>query len=254
MGGPAVNVKEELKAVLRDLGDPTRAPTARRRARALLDQVTPELLSRAEQELLAEGLDTHQLQELCDVHLEVLGEALGAQGPTLEPDHPIATLTAEHQIILSQLDLLERTAAELGSRVPDDAPRLLETVRSIVHHLLETESHHQREEQALFPFLEQHGITGPPRIMRQEHELLRPQKHALRAVLDGGAPLTEIVAGVRDIGPKLAAQLRQHIHKEDHILYPTALSVLSADEWSEVKARSDAIGYCCYTPGKQRAG
>lgn len=36
--------------------------------------------------------------------------------------------------------------------------------------------------------------------------------------------------------------------KEDNILYPIALQLLSPDEWEKVKKECDKIGYCCFTP------
>ena len=44
--------------------------------------------------------------------------------------------------------------------------------------------------------------------------------------------------------------IREHIFKEDNILYQIALQVLSKKEWKEVKKGCDKIGYCCFTPSK----
>jgi DUF438 domain-containing protein len=47
----------------------------------------------------------------------------------------------------------------------------------------------------------------------------------------------------------IASTLREHIFKENNILYPMALQVV-ADEgvWQRLKTECDAIGYCCFTP------
>jgi DUF438 domain-containing protein len=50
------------------------------------------------------------------------------------------------------------------------------------------------------------------------------------------------------IAESIAADLAVHIFKEDHILYPTALAVLSRDDWRELREMFDAIGYCDFTP------
>ena len=40
-------------------------------------------------------------------------------------------------------------------------------------------------------------------------------------------------------------------YKEEHILYPTALKVLSDAEWLAIRNQSDEIGYCLIRPGDQ---
>ena len=46
-------------------------------------------------------------------------------------------------------------------------------------------------------------------------------------------------------------QKRDHIFKENNILYPTSLEVIQdADTWQKLKDACDKIGYCCFTPEK----
>ena len=43
--------------------------------------------------------------------------------------------------------------------------------------------------------------------------------------------------------------LREHIYKENNILYPAALQVIEDDRvWQKLKDECDSIGYCCFTP------
>ena len=47
----------------------------------------------------------------------------------------------------------------------------------------------------------------------------------------------------------LAPTLREHIFKENNILYPTALEVIDNTEvWVRLKGECDKIGYCCFKP------
>lgn len=176
--------------------------------------------------------------------MELLRERLEAQRP-IEPDHPIGILMAEHEVILGKLDELENIVkqAEIGEGE-------LERLRDVAHHLLDAESHHKREEEVLFPELEARGVTGPPMIMRTEHEELRAKKHELHELIGAYAELRpeEFKAKLTDVGSFLVGHLRDHIFKEDRILYPTAMAVIEDGRWSEIKARFDRIGYCCFTP------
>jgi uncharacterized protein len=75
---------------------------------------------------------------------------------------------------------------------------------------------------------------------------IRAQIKALRTAL-----------GVRDaeqtraIYTKAADAIRQMFYKEEHILYPTALKMLTEAEWVEIRDQSDEIGYCLVRPGDQ---
>ena len=42
--------------------------------------------------------------------------------------------------------------------------------------------------------------------------------------------------------------LSSHFFKENTILFPTALQVITDDEWKEIRNEFDEIGYCCFTP------
>jgi hypothetical protein len=168
-----------------------------------------------------------------------------------ERNHPVSILMEEHEIILENL-------AELGEIVGQveagdgfaHISNQLERLREISHLLLETESHHQREEEALFPRLERHGVTGPPQVMRLEHEELRARKRRLAELAEQAENMSyqEFSRELREVGGYIANNLRDHIFKEDNILYPTALQTLEADEWPEVSREFDRIGYCCFTP------
>lgn len=129
---------------------------------------------------MQEGFSQEELRRLCSVHLEVLGEELERQRSEAEATHPIGILMAEHKIILEKLNELRRIVGQTAAtRGFDELGDRLHRLKEIACLLLDTESHHQREEEALFPRVERHGVTGPPRIMRLEHEELRAKKARL---------------------------------------------------------------------------
>lgn len=167
---------------------------------------------------------------------------------SLADDHPIATLLDEHQAILAKLARL----VELVGRTDVPERGGLEELAALAVHLIGVEPHHRREEQVLFPALEERGIHGPPEMMAFEHVRLRAMKHALRDLAE------LLLEGDRGLWPEarataetLAQLLRAHIAKEDDILYPLALRVIRDPAvWAELRRRCDAIGYCCTHPGR----
>ncbi|MEW5902404.1 MAG: DUF2249 domain-containing protein, partial [Acidobacteriota bacterium] len=165
--------------------------------------------------------------------------------------HPVHTLTQEHLVIQENLrelaGLIERLGAKdsLESLGPD-----LAKLQDIAHHLVEAESHHQREEDVLFPVLEKHDIIEPPKIMRLDHEEFRKRKTELHEIAQHpqNFDFRTLKDKVVDLGTYLARELDSHIFKEDNILYQIALQVLTPEEWAEVKRECDKAGYCCFTP------
>jgi uncharacterized protein len=107
-----------------------------------------------------------------------------------------------------------------------------------------------REENVLFPMLEKHGVTEPPSIMWIEHNQIRELKKKLQALIQG---FTADKFGVFkqelwDTAKELGNLLSSHLYKENNILFPAALSVVTGEEWVEIRQEFDRIGYCCFTP------
>lgn len=169
---------------------------------------------------------------------------------SLPPGHMVRTLMEEHEHIRLQLDRLEtatRAIAGGGGAGNGDQPHL-ESALDAGRKLAGAEPHHRREEEVLFPALAKRGLHGPPEVMTAEHVELRRLKAEVvsesEACLAGRQarrePLTRAALA-------LVAMLRAHIVKENNVLYPMALGLIRDDgTWSELRARADAIGYCCH--------
>ncbi|MEM2960253.1 MAG: DUF438 domain-containing protein [Candidatus Bathyarchaeia archaeon] len=241
--------KEELKKVLKELRAEKNFAMVDKEIRSLLQDVDPETLSFVEQELTEEeGIDPEDLRRPCKIYLGATGIKRGKH--ELNEAHPISILKIEHEIILDNLKALERIAKKIKSNIsPDQFNDELKRLEPIAALLLEAESHHQREEKALFPRLEEHGIIGPPNVMRMEHEDLRARKRILKKLLDerGEFDRNYLANRIFELGNHIALTLKDHIHKENNILYPLALRVIPENEWNKIREEFDAIGYCCFT-------
>lgn len=166
----------------------------------------------------------------------------------LPEDHLLSLLYSEHEIIITILKTMETNANKLREvqnlEQAEPAIRLLKTT---VKNLLAAEPHHQREEQILFPQMENRGISGPPSVMRMEHETLREKKHHLQKLLSEKPTedFQEFRENISNTAYSIVELLRAHIHKENMILYPMAYRAIQGDAiWKEMKERSDKIGDC----------
>lgn len=241
--------KDELKRVLKELKSEEDLARINEKVRSLLRDVDPETLSIVEQELMAEGLSPEDFRRLCEIHLKAI--TIREESHKTESSHPISILKAEHEVILDNLKALERIVKRVKSDTNlGQLNKDLKKLEPILELLLEAESHHQREEKSIFPRLEERGITGPPNVMRIEHEDLRARKKALKKLLDERNTLDHnyLANKVYELGMYIVLTLNDHIYKENNILYPLALRTIPENEWGRIREEFDAIGYCCFTP------
>lgn len=136
--------------------------------------------------------------------------------------HPVDELTREHQTILLVLGAMERELRPLHDGAPIRRAFWGSALEFLEHYA--DRCHHGKEEQLLFLELERAGLPaehGPTACMRQEHELGRNgRRRMVAAVQDGnGVALAHAAGGYVEL-------LREHIGKEDQVLFPMAKSVL----------------------------
>ncbi|MEE9611740.1 MAG: DUF438 domain-containing protein [Desulfatiglandales bacterium] len=249
---PGEDKKEQFKELLKELKEGEVSEEAKEKAKELLQAVDAKTLGTMEQELIREGVSRNEIREsLCDIHLEVLKDSLVSKRIEVSKPHPVHTFMEEHKIILDSLNELDSLIGRLKEKNSfESMGQDREKLKDIAHHLVEAESHHQREEEVLFPALEKHDIVEPPEIFKMDHAEFRKRKQELYQLSHNQQDYNfeEFKAKVVELGEYLTKELDSHIFKEDNILYQIALQVLSSEEWEEVKKECDKMGYCCFTP------
>lgn len=238
----------ELTEVLRRLNVEGVTEELKEKATDIVANINPLELSIAEQKLVEEGMNPHDLRHLCDIHMEVLKDELNKLKTEVEPGDVLHTMIGEHDKILGFLkDLEEINFAIQKAENITKATIELDKLKITAANLLEAESHHKREEDVLFAELENRSITGPTRIMRMEHDDLRARKRRLKELAEGvlQAKENEFKENLDETSKYIVFNLRDHIFKENHILYPTALkSIQDRATWNKMKESCDKIGYC----------
>ena len=243
---------EKLTEVLQRLNQEGVTEVLRKEALDIVSNISPIELSIAEQGLIEKGMDPKELRHLCDIHMEVLKGELDKIKTKIEPGHVVFTFIAEHDKILEFLTELEEINFKIQRLESyDSSLEEFEVLKTVVDNILDAENHHQREEKVLFAELEDRQITGPTRIMRMEHEDLRAKKKALKQTAEEVSELNFNTSKekVDEISKYIIFNLRDHIFKENYILYPTAIEAITEKEtWQDMKRRCDEIGYCGFTP------
>lgn len=149
---------------------------------------------------------------------------------------PTEVLMQEHRLIERVLDALEEATIRLDRGEAVRPGFFLDTAGFLVG--FADGCHHVKEERVLFEALGTAGLPpggGPVAVMRAEHEQGRALVRALgegARRLAGGDPAArkQVVAAARSY----VALLRDHIGKEDEVLFPMANQVLSPEGQRQV--------------------
>lgn len=151
----------------------------------------------------------------------------------------IEDLKHEHRVIelvLTGLEGLARRAEAERRADRERADRALEILRNFADRC-----HHGKEERHLFRLMEERGVPregGPIGVMLTEHEQGRGHIRALtESVAKAAAGAEEALGTFIAHADRYVALLRQHIQKEDNVLYPMAERLFSqADDEQLVEA------------------
>ncbi len=150
--------------------------------------------------------------------------------------NPIEQLKAEHEGIKLMLSILEKICDKLdsGQKVESEhLSRVLEFLR-----VFADKCHHGKEEDLLFPALEQAGISregGPIGVMLMEHTEGRGYIKGLAQAIDKyNAGDENASVEIVENGRNYVDLLRQHIYKENNVLFMMAQQVLSEDTQKEL--------------------
>ena len=248
-----INNAEQKRTILKGLilklhrgEDPERVKAELRQA---LGQVPYEDVVRVEQELIAEGLPQEEVVKLCDLHTAVLDGSIDQAGAkSAAPGHPVHTFKEENRALEREIEGLERLY-RAGAGVP--AHETYNALLQGFNKLMDIDKHYKRKENLVFPYLEKHGITGPPAVMWAKHDEIRKLlKKALQVLETGMKNNSEIKWVVPELQAATQA-VTDMIGKEENILLPMCLDALTESEWHEVYRQSPEIGFCLYDPKEE---
>ncbi len=138
--------------------------------------------------------------------------------------NPTAQLREEHKGIKVMLDILGEVCKRLDAGKDVDPRHLIQIVDFLK--VFVDKCHHAKEEELLFPEMEKAGVSrngGPIGIMLSEHD---EGRRNIRRMSEAAAQYERGIRNAADPFVENAHSyihlLREHIEKEDNILYPLA--------------------------------
>jgi uncharacterized protein len=203
-----------------------------------------------EQELISEGLPEAEILKLCDAHSAVLEGRVDLSGSREIPaGHPVDVMKKENaelrKVVAQASDLLFAVESLEGEEINVQMMRLL----GLFNQLYDVDKHYLRKEYLLFPYLENHGITGPPKVMWGKHDEIRDLLKGSIDILRSGNISGEEFAASAELVLKPALKgIDDMTWKEEEILFPMSLDKLADTDWLEINRQSPEIGYCLYDP------
>jgi uncharacterized protein len=247
--------KETLKQLIQKLHREVAAEQVRAQLVQVMGEVPYGLVVEVEQELISEGLPPEEVQKFCDIHGEALKGIIDHTGSvTAPPGHPIHTFKQENLALEREIAALDKLYEQLSELSPDaDAYSLMQKIQQHFERLWQVDKHYRRKENLVFPFLEKHGITGPPVVMWGKDDEVRELLRSAGEALENATSITgeEAQSLLEFLLRPAVDAVREMIDKEEQILFPMCMETISPAEFYEIYLQSDQIGYCLYQPSAE---
>ena len=152
-------------------------------------------------------------------------------------------LMDEHRVIERVLTVLEAAVSRLEAGESIDAGLFMDATEFIRE--FADGCHHRKEEGVLFKAMNAAGMpadSGPVAVMLAEHERARAYTRGLlEAAEKMQAGDTDAVERVIGNARGYAVLLREHIAKEDTVLFPMAATVIPASEHEQLLAEFERV-------------
>ena len=211
---------------------------ARKALKDRVQHLAPYEIAIIEQEMVEETED-ECIKEDIQAMLEVFQDVLVTKDQEFPENHPISCYRRENakmkELLLSVEDLVQY-------------PVIKNQWLELYEELLKFKIHLSRKQNQLYPVLEKKGFTRPTTTMWTLDDFIRDEiTECYNLLLEDKeeefiGKQAELVADVRDL-----------MDKEENILYPTSLEMISDEEFRYMSEGDQEIGFAYITVDKDKA-
>jgi len=240
-------ILKELILKLHEGADPSRV---RSELTETLKSIPYGEVVEVEQQLIGEGLPESEVLKLCDIHGEVLEGHVDQSGAKRIPKgHPVDVFVNENRELRKAAD---KALEILGSleKVPEgNFPNFKNVLLGNFNELMDVDKHYQRKEYLVFPYLEKNDITGPPKVMWGKHDEIRDQlKGCIELLKDPELTKADLSESLDLLFYPAVKALKDMTQKEEEILFPMSMDVLTEEDWWNVHKQTLEFGFTLYDP------
>lgn len=204
-----------------------------------------------EQELINNKILTEdEILQFCDLHTAVLDGAIDLKSAKEVPaGHPVDTFKRENLSLRNETEKYTVTKQKIEQDKNIKVSEAILQLRTIFNNLSDIDKHYKRKEFLLFPFLEKHQITGPPKVMWGKHDetrsALKTAHTALTENIDSVDKLKSVITQKLD---PVIDMIEGMIMKEEEILFPMSMDTLTEQEWFKIYEETPEFGYSLFDP------
>lgn len=249
----SIERKKRLKELILKLHTGESQEVVRLQLLESLSQIPYGEVVEVEQELISEGLPEEEVLKLCDAHSAVLNGKIDLSSSKKIPDgHPVDVLIHENSELKKIALEIEILLDEVSGDKEINIKAVILKLRGLFNNLFDVDKLYRRKEYLLFPFLENQGITGPPKVMWGKHDEIRDLiKGSIELLQTPSITREELIASSEIILSPAIKGVVDMTKKEEEILFPMALDKLTESDWYEISKQSLQIGFCLYDPQKE---
>ncbi len=233
--------KEVMKDIILKLHAGLSVDEAKERFEKQVGNITSTEIADIEQTLINEGLSPEEIQKFCNVHALIFQSALekSASEETF-PSHPVYLFKLENREIEKLLSSLKDA---IDKKEEYELSSLKGKMKELLLDLRGVETHYERKEQLLFPYLEKQGFMGPSKVMWGKDNEIRDFLKTALSEIDSISTLEEFDSYAGKVLNPLVEETEGMIFKEENILFPASLEKLNPSDWVEILRESDDVGY-----------
>lgn len=239
--------KQKLQELIKSLHEGKTVDEVKEAFKTHFGDVSTTEISQIEQALVKEGLPIEEVQRLCDVHASVFDGSISEIHQEKDfskiPGHPTHVMTSENRAIEALITEEIQPYLDAFVTKKDNMSHLM--LRIGLDRLSQIDRHYGRKEYLMFPYLEKHGITAPPKVMWGVDDEIRNQlKQCIHQLNQVDIHHEEVKEEIN----ALLQKIKDMIFKEDHILIPLMLETFSYYEWIKIDQAMPEYGYTLVEP------
>ena len=242
--------KELLRHLLLRLHEGDNPEVLRKQLIEALRNIPYNEVVEVEQELInTNALTETEILDFCDLHTAVLDGSIDLHGAKPIPaGHPVDTFKKENIALQAEVNKATELFRQAAALEDGKLPGFVLQLRTILNNLWDVDKHYKRKEYLVFPFLEKHLITGPPKVMWGKHDEIRELLKNSTEALSSVKTAEELRSVIQLVVAPAVEMLDGMIMKEEEILFPMAMDTLTEEEWYKVYEETPEFGYCLYDP------
>ncbi|MDO4691540.1 MAG: PAS domain-containing protein [Porphyromonadaceae bacterium] len=201
---------------------------AQEQLKSRVQRLKPYEIALAEQELKAIEEDECRKEDI-QAMMDLFEGIMDVSRPELADDHPIMCYYRENdemrRLLLAVEDLVQY-------------PVIKNQWLELYDQLAQWRTHLSRKQNQLYSVLERKGFDRPTKTMWLLDDFIRDEIRDARQLLEQDRD-DEFI----ELQPTLVADIRDLMQKEEAILYPTSLAMISHEEFEEMKSGDREIGF-----------